>query len=48
MIKTLNLELEVLLEYQKKPFAKGYTPDWSEETFLLKMLKFWYRYSVGI
>ena len=33
MVKVLNLKLVIMLEYQniKTFFAKGYTPNWSEE-----------------
>ena len=41
MIKILNLKLEIMLEHQntKTIFAKGCTPNWSEEVFLIKKLK---------
>ena len=41
MIKILNLKLVILLEYQNKKntFAKGYTPNWSEEIFVIKKVK---------
>ena len=41
MIKILNLKLVIMLEHQstKTIFAKGCTPNWSEEVFLIKKLK---------
>ena len=41
MIKTLNLKLVILLEYQnlKIFFAKSYVRNWSEEDFMTKKLK---------
>ena len=40
MIKTLNLKLVILLEYQNiETFAKGYAPNWSEEDFVIKNVK---------
>ena len=41
MIKILNLNLVILLEYQntKSIFAKGYFPDWSEEVFVIKKIE---------
>ena len=41
MIKILNLNLVILLEYQntKSIFAKGYVPDWSEEVFVIKKIE---------
>ena len=41
MIKTLNLKLVMLLEYQniKTFFAKGYVPNWSEEVFLITIVE---------
>ena len=36
MIKMLNFKLVIMLEYQNKNiFAKGYTPKWSEEVFVI-------------
>ena len=41
MIKILNLKLVIMLEHQntKNIFARGYTPKWSEEVFLIKEVK---------
>ena len=41
MIKILNLKLVIILQYQntKNIFAKGYTPNWSEEVFVIKKVK---------
>ena len=41
MIKILNLKLVIMLEHQNTEtiFAKGCTPNWSEEVFLIKKLK---------
>ena len=41
MKEILNLKLVILLEYQniKNIFAKGYTPNWSEEAFMIKKVK---------
>ena len=39
--KILNLKLVIVLEFQiyKKIFAKGYTPNWSEEDFIVRKIK---------
>ena len=41
MMKSLNLKLIILLEYQNKKniFAKGYVPNWSEKVFMIKKVK---------
>ena len=40
MIKMLNFKLVIMLEYQNKNiFAKGYTPKWSEEVFVISKIK---------
>ena len=41
MIKILNLKLVIMLQYlnTKSIFAKGYTPNWSEEVFVVKEVK---------
>ena len=40
MTKILNLKLVILLENKNvKIFAKGYTPSWYEEVFVIKKLK---------
>ena len=41
MIKILNFKLVIMLEYQNKKniFAKKYTPNWSEEVFVIKEVK---------
>ena len=40
MIKILNFKLVILLEYQNKNiFAKGYTPNCTEEVFIFKKVK---------
>ena len=41
MMKILNFKLEIVAEYQntKTGFAKGYTPNWSEEKFVSKKFK---------
>ena len=41
MIKILNLKLVILLGYQKYEdiFAKGYTPNWSEDVFVIEKVK---------
>ena len=41
MKEILNLKLVILLEYQniKNIFAKGYTPNWSEEAFMIRKVK---------
>ena len=40
MIKILNVKLAIMLEYQNKNiFGKGYTPNWSEEVFMIKKVK---------
>ena len=41
MIEILNLKLVILLEYRntKIVFAKDYTPNWSEEVFVIKKVK---------
>ena len=38
IIKTQNLNLVIFLQYQniKTSFAKGCTPNWSEEVFVIK------------
>ena len=36
--KDLNLKLVIMWEYQNI-FAKGYTPNWSEEVFVVKEVK---------
>ena len=38
MMSLLSLKLVILLEYQNI-FAKGYTPNWSEEVFVIKKFK---------
>ena len=38
MIMILNLKLDLNLKY-KNIFAKGYTPNWSEEVFFIKEIK---------
>ena len=36
----LSLKLGILLEYQTKSiFAKGYTPNWFENVFVIKKMK---------
>ena len=40
MVKILNLDLVIVQEYQK---AKGYTPIWCEEVFVIKKLKILFR-----
>ena len=36
--------LMMMLEYQNvKIFAKGYVRNWSEEVFVIKKLKIWFR-----
>ena len=41
MKKILNLKLVILLEYQNTKIflRKGYTPNWSEEVFVIKKVK---------
>ena len=41
MMKILNFKLVIVAEYQntKTGFAKGYTPNWSEEKFVTKKFK---------
>ena len=41
MMKILNFKLVIVAEYQntKTGFAKGYTPNWSEEKFVTKKVK---------
>ena len=39
MIKTLNVGDHVRLSKYKNIFAKGYTPNWSEEIFVIKEIK---------
>ena len=41
IIKVINLKLVIFLEYQniKKIFAKGYTPNWSEDILVIKKVK---------
>ena len=41
MKKILNLKLVILIEYQdiKIFLAKGYTPNWSEDVFMIKKAK---------
>ena len=41
MMKILNFKLVIVAEYQntKTGFAKGYTPNWSEEKFVSKKFK---------
>ena len=41
MVKILNLNLAIMLEYQNtnnKKIAKGYTSNWSEEVFVIKKI----------
>ena len=40
MLKIINFKLVIMLEYQNKNiFAKGYTPKWSEEVFVISKIK---------
>ena len=41
MLKILNFKLVIVAEYQntKNSFAKGYTPNWSEERFVTKKVR---------